>query len=84
MPVRRPRMGTSRGEVLLVHPGYVGKVRPGLVPGIDPPDSEGALVTPTPHTTSPRGARFEVNPKKPFLKPGALDAPPRLPRRERI
>ncbi len=32
-----------------------------------------ALATLVPHTTSPRGSRFEVNVKVRFLKPGAFD-----------
>jgi len=32
-----------------------------------------ALATLVPHTTSPRGSRFEVDVKVRFLKPGAFD-----------
>lgn len=64
----------SRGEVGLVDLGYVGKVRPCLVVSIGALDTDRALVTLIPHTTSPRGTRFEVNLPLPFLKPGAFDA----------
>jgi mRNA interferase MazF len=67
-------MGPSRGEVWLVDLGYIGKVRPGLVLSIEPLDTDRALVTLVPHTTSPRGTRFEVDLKPRFLKSGAFDA----------
>ncbi len=67
-------MTASRGEVWLVDLGYVGKVRPGLVLSIEPLNSDRALVTLIPHTTSSRGTRFEVDLRTSFLKPGAFDA----------
>jgi mRNA interferase MazF len=41
---------------------------------VPPSDTERALVTLVPHTTSLRGSRFEVETKVAFLKPGAFDA----------
>jgi mRNA interferase MazF len=67
-------MGPRRGEVWLVDLGYIAKVRPGLVLSIEPLDTDRALVTLVPHTTSPRGTRFEVDLKPAFLKRGAFDA----------
>jgi mRNA interferase MazF len=45
-----------------------------MVLSVPPSDSERALVTLVPHTTSLRGNRFEVATRTPFLKPGAFDA----------
>jgi mRNA interferase MazF len=41
---------------------------------VPPSDTERALVTLVPHTTSVRNSRFEVATKTAFLKPGAFDA----------
>ena len=62
-----------RGEIWLVDLGYVAKVRPCLVVSIPALKQDRALVTLIPHTTSPRGSRFEVNIKVPFLKVGVFD-----------
>ncbi|MBF2085649.1 type II toxin-antitoxin system PemK/MazF family toxin [Thermoleptolyngbya sp. C42_A2020_037] len=62
-----------RGEVWLVDLGYVAKVRPCLVVSIPVLMQDRALATLVPHTTSPRGSRFEVDVKVRFLKPGAFD-----------
>ena len=67
-------MSPSRAEVWLVDLGYVAKVRPALVLSIAPPQSDRDLVSLVPHTTSPRGSRFEVVLNLTFLKPGAFDA----------
>jgi len=64
----------ERGEVWLVDLGYVAKVRPCLVVSIPALMEDRALVTLVPHTTSPRGSRFEVNVEARFLKPGVFDA----------
>ncbi len=64
----------NRGEVWLVDLGYAAKTRPSLVLSIPPLDSDRALVTLIPHTTSPRGTRFEVSISKPFLHRGVFDA----------
>lgn len=50
------------------------KVRPAVVMSIPPTDTERALVTLVPHTTSLRGSRFEVETKVAFLKAGGFDA----------
>ncbi len=63
----------NRGEVWLVDLGYVAKVRPCLVVSIPALMQDRALATLVPHTTSPRGSRFEVNISIRFLKPGAFD-----------
>ena len=63
----------NRGEVWLVDLGYVAKVRPCLVMSIPALDIDRALVALVPHTTSPRGSRFEVNVNARFLKSGAFD-----------
>ena len=64
----------NRGEVWLVDLGMVAKVRPGLVISIPALDQDRALVTVVPHTTSPRGSRFEVDIKAKFLRSGVFDA----------
>lgn len=63
-----------RGEVWIVDLGLAAKVRPAVVLSIPPSDTERALVTLVPHTTSLRGSRFEVETRVAFLKPGAFDA----------
>ncbi|MCU0535756.1 MAG: type II toxin-antitoxin system PemK/MazF family toxin [Hydrococcus sp. Prado102] len=63
----------ARSEVWLVDLGYVAKVRPCLVISIPVLDRDRALVTLIPHTTSPRGSRFEVQIKAKFLREGAFD-----------
>ena len=63
-----------RGEVWLVDLGYVAKTRPALVLSVAPLDTDRALVTVIPHTTSPRGTRFEVAITMPFLRGGVFDA----------
>jgi mRNA interferase MazF len=50
----------ERGEVWIVDLGLAAKVRPCLVLSIPSEDEDRALVTLAPHTTSPRGSRFEV------------------------
>jgi mRNA interferase MazF len=63
-----------RGEVWLVDLGYAAKTRPALVVSVPALDTERALVLLVPHTTSPRGTRFEVASKERFLKAGVFDA----------
>lgn len=63
-----------RGEVWIVDLGLAAKVRPAVVLSIPPSDTERALVSLVPHTTSLRGSRFEVETRVAFLKPGAFDA----------
>jgi len=49
-----------RGEVWQVDLGLAAKVRPALVVSIPFLDNERALYAIIPHTTAPRGTRFEV------------------------
>jgi mRNA interferase MazF len=53
--------------------GLTAKVPPAVVLSVPPSDTERALVTLVPHTTSLRGSRFEVA-RTSFLKPGAFDS----------
>jgi mRNA interferase MazF len=64
----------NRGEVWLVDLGYAAKTRPSLILSIPPLDTDRALVTVIPHTTSPRGTRFEVAISRSFLHRGVFDA----------
>ena len=63
-----------RGEVWLVDLGMTAKVRPAVVLSVATDESDRALVTLVPHTTSTRGSRFEATVMAPFLKTGAFDA----------
>jgi mRNA interferase MazF len=54
--------------------GLAAKVRPCLVLSVPPSDSDRALVTLVPHTTSLRESRFEVVFPVPFLRSGGFDA----------
>jgi mRNA interferase MazF len=64
----------QRGEVWLVDLGYLAKVRPALILSLDILDTDRALATVIPYTTSTRGTRFEVPILVPFLRAGAFDA----------
>ena len=64
----------NRGEVWLVYLGFAAKIRPCLALSVPALDEDRALVTVVPHTTSPRGSRFEVEVKTGFLKKGVFDA----------
>jgi mRNA interferase MazF len=57
-----------RGEVWLVDLGMAAMVRPCLVISARVEDSDRALVTLVPHTTSTRGTRFEAVVNASFLK----------------
>jgi mRNA interferase MazF len=50
------------------------KVRPAVVISVPVDDSDRALVTLVPHTTSPRSSRFEVSVHIPVLRAGVFDA----------
>jgi mRNA interferase MazF len=50
------------------------KVRPALVLSVPVGDTDRALATLIPHTTSVRGSRFEVTVSVPFLRTGVFDA----------
>ena len=64
----------ARGEVWLVDLGMAAKVRPAVVLSVPPGDSDRALVTLVPHTTSLRASAFEVSVPVSFLRAGAFDA----------
>ena len=63
-----------RGEVWLVDLGMAAKVRPALVISVPAENTDRALVTLVPHTTSSRQSRFEAAVSVPFLRPGVFDA----------
>ena len=63
----------ERGEVWLVDLGLTAKVRPALVLSVAIEETDRALVTLVPHTTSLRGTRFEVPLPIRFLRPGGFD-----------
>lgn len=63
-----------RSEIWLVDLGYVAKVRPCLVVSVPVGPGDRALVTMLPHTTSPRGSRFETPVPVAYLREGAFDA----------
>ena len=63
-----------RGEVWLVDLGMAAKVRPALVVSVPAGDTDRALVTLVPHTTSPRQTKFEAAVSVPFLRAGVFDA----------
>ena len=63
----------KRGEVWLADLGMAGKVRPVLAISVPYGDQDYALVTVVPHTTSNRGAQFEVSVQVPFLQAGAFN-----------
>jgi len=63
-----------RGEVWLVDLGMAAKVRPALVISVPAEDTDRALVTLVPHTTSSRQSRFEAAVSVPFLRAGVFDA----------
>jgi len=64
----------DRGEFWLVDLGFAAKVRPCLVLSLPPLDTDRALATVIPHTTSPRGTRFEIMVSTAFLRTGVFDA----------
>lgn len=63
-----------RGEVWLADLGMVAKTRPCLVLSVPLLDEDRALIGLVPHTTQPRGTRFEINMPVRFLKSGVFDA----------
>jgi mRNA interferase MazF len=64
----------QRDDVWVVDLGLAAKVRPCLVLSIPMAEHDRALMTVVAHTTSPRGARFEVAITTRFLRPGVFDA----------
>lgn len=63
-----------RGEVWLVDLGMAAKVRPALVMSVPAAETDRALVTLVPHTTSPRQSHFEAEVTVGFLRSGVFDA----------
>jgi len=62
----------KRGEIWLVDLGLVAKVRPCLVLSVPYGESDRALVTIVPHSTSARSSAFEVAIEVKFLRPGVF------------
>jgi mRNA interferase MazF len=74
MTKRRLRVPVAkRGEIWQVDLGLAAKVRPALVLSIPFLDHERALYAIVPHTTAPRGTRFEVQARIPRLDDGVFD-----------
>jgi mRNA-degrading endonuclease toxin of MazEF toxin-antitoxin module len=69
-----PMPEPQRGDVWVVDLGLAAKVRPCLILSVPVAEQDRALVTVVAHTTSPRGARFEVVITTRFLRPGVFDA----------
>ena len=65
-------MAPARGEVRLFDLGTAAKVRPVLIVNAPFAESDRALLTVVPHTTSLRGSPFEIAVQAPFLKSGAF------------
>ena len=63
-----------RADVWLVDLGMAAKVRPAPVISVPATDTDRALVTLVPHTTSPRQSQFEAVVSAAFLRPGVFDA----------
>ncbi|MGH9845027.1 MAG: type II toxin-antitoxin system PemK/MazF family toxin [Blastocatellia bacterium] len=64
----------QRGEVWVADLGMVAKTRPCVILSVPLLDEDRALIGIVPHTTQPRGTRFEINTPARFLKPGVFDA----------
>lgn len=64
----------ERGDVWLADLGYAAKTRPVLVLSVPIVEGDYALVQVIPHTTQPRGARFEIRVPVRFLQGGAFNA----------
>jgi mRNA interferase MazF len=65
----------KRGEVRLVDLGYAAKTRPCMVLSVPTLETDRALVTVFPRTTSPRGTRFEIAISVSFVaRHGVFDA----------
>jgi mRNA interferase MazF len=63
----------KRGELWQVDLGLAAKVRPALVLNVPFLDTERALYAVIPHTTAPRGTRFEIGVTVPGLDAGVFD-----------
>ena len=62
----------SRGEVWIVDLGLAQTSRPALILNRSFKDTDRALITVIPHTTTLRGSDLEIQVSVPFLKPGAF------------
>ena len=62
----------GRGEVWLVDLGMIQKVRPALILNRPFRDTDRALISVIPHTTTLRGSDLEISFNVPFLQPGAF------------
>lgn len=62
----------SRGEVWLVDLGMVQKVRPAVILNRPYRDTDRALISVIPHTTTLRGSDLVFAVNVPFLQPGAF------------
>ena len=65
-------MKPVRGEVWLFDLGMAEKVRPALVVSVAYGDTDRALITIVPHTTSLRRSQYEIAVPAHFLKAGAF------------
>ena len=63
----------ERGEVWLADLGLVAKTRPVLILSVPFSESDYALITIVPHTTSTRSSAFKVELSVQGLKPGAFN-----------
>lgn len=63
----------KRGEIWLADLGMAAKTRPVLVMSIPFSDSDYALITVVPHTTSLRKSNFQVQLSVEVLRPGAFN-----------
>ena len=62
----------NRGEVWLVDLGMIQKVRPALILNRAFKETDRALISVIPHTTTLRGSDLEVPVNAAFLQPGAF------------
>jgi len=67
-------MRVVRGEIWQIDLGMVAKPRPALILSVPAGDTERALVTYVPRTTSLRGTQYEVPHKGRGFDDGAFDA----------
>ena len=63
----------KRGEIWIADLGMAAKTRPVLVLSVPFSDSDYALITVVPHTTSSRKSNFKVQLSVEFLRPGAFN-----------
>ena len=63
-----------RGEVWMIDLGMAAKVRPCVIVSAPIGDTDRAVITIVPHTTSTRRTSFETAIEVSYLKPGAFDA----------